>query len=516
LRRLHISLEIGERTIRLAWARPLPGGKRAWRYVEHPRSRPEDAASLAADLRLALRPLRAAHLNAHVVLAAPHTHLRAVRLRVASRDVLAEALRQRLPTLLPFEAGRARTQFRILKEERRETGWDYTVQVASCEISLLQEQLGRLWEAEWVPRHVCPPGLALSRAAAELHQLTDDPLLILHIDHRATTMVLMHNRDVVFARDVALGTAHVVDALTHQVAVGGNTVQLSQAQAETLLQRAGFSSAEAASTHGLLPPATYAALVQPVLEQLASEMQRTVTFGVQSAEAAMPTRVLLSGEGVRLPQVESWCRQQMSLPVERLSCQAAFGELGSHAAIIYGLALHEGAPMLDLQLPVVRKRRSTLRFVRFACHALVGLVLAMWLSIGGLMAQDGTLRRTRTALEARWAQLSPVVSLQGRLDTHDRLVDRLVEEQGVPFNWLRRLADGFPDAVRLSRLVARSERIDMEGEGQARTQTPEAHVSELVLWLQRAKVCRNVQRLNVPGGGSGLRVTRFALTCRLP
>jgi len=501
----------------VAWSRPLPGGKRSWRYLEHPRNRAEGTDALAADLRRALRPVQAAHVNAHVLLAAPQTHLRVVRLRVASRDALAEALRQRLPTLLPFDTARARTQFRILQEERGDTGIDETIQLASCELALLQEQLASLWRADWVPRHVCPPALALSRAAAALlpKDPAGEPLLMLHLGYRQTTMVLTKHAEVVFARDVALGTAHLVDALTHQVTAGAETIQLSETQAETLLAKAGFPFTGPGATQSVLPAATYAALLQPVLEQLASEVKRTVTFGVQSGDVAMPTRALLSGEGARLPQAEAWCRQQVSLPVERLSCQAVFGESGSHAAIVYGLALHEGPPKLDLQVPMFRQRRTVLRSARFACQGLATLVLVIWIGAGWLLGQHGTLRRQRAVLDAQWMQLSPVIALHEELIAHRQLVSRLVNTEGVPVGWLRKLASEFPDAVRLSRLAVAKERAEMEGDARARVQTPEAHVSALVLWLQRTGLCRDVQRTDAPRSGTGLSEARFALGCRL-
>ncbi len=93
-----------------------------------------------------------------------------------------------------------------------------------------------------------------------------------------------------------------------------------------------------------------------------------------------------------------------------------------------------------------------------------------------------------------------------------------MSEQGIPVSWFRHLTEGFPNPVHLTQLTINSAKHDvsMRGEAQEREQSPEAHVSELALWLEQVSLCRGVQLGSTHRASANGNLVEFSLSCQLP
>jgi hypothetical protein len=109
----------------------------------------------------------------------------------------------------------------------------------------------------------------------------------------------------------------------------------------------------------------------------------------------------------------------------------------------------------------------------------------------------------------------PVATLQENVGVSTGLVQRLSVERGLPLEWFRQLASGFPSPVRLAHLsVAATHGVNMTGEAQEREQTPEAYVSELALWLESARICQGVEVGSSRLVAAAESLVEFTLSCR--
>jgi type IV pilus assembly protein PilM len=516
-RPIRIGVEVGARTLTAVWNSGRIGGAASWHLLQCRRTQ-DDPASLSRDLAQLLRPLRRWRSTASLTLCAPTSFVRLLTVQVNDLKQLPQAIRERLPTLLPFDVEQAQYAFRVKRHSRVDDQWECQLSLAACEAGLLQQALAALWQAGWAARAIAPAALALAQTAKTLQALGQDAAVLMEIGERRTTMVLVEAGEVVYARDVALGIDHLIDALTARVAVGSATISLTREEAEGLLQQAGIAETASGAALGPrgIPAATYLALVQPILEQLVSEIRRTMTFGAQAAKAAVPIRVVVSGAGCRLPNMASWLSQQLAVPVVRLNCEPLLGQEGSAAAIACGLALFEPVPKPDLAPAPVRQRWLLLQLAARLWRGLLLAALLIWAAAGLWQARRQEVSRQLQMLASRWVAVKPVVELQAALAAHTQLVQRLVVQDGVPLEWFVRLSRDFPNPVRLVRLSTQANgEVRVEGEAQEREQTAEAYVSELGLWLERARVCRQVSL------GSTGRVTAesplvtFSLTCQL-
>jgi len=148
-----------------------------------------------------------------------------------------------------------------------------------------------------------------------------------------------------------------------------------------------------------------------------------------------------------------------------------------------------------------------------------GLILAamlIWVGIGVWQVRQHAVSRELQALGIRWVAAKPVVELESALTTHTQLVQQLAVQGGVPVEWFSRLARDFPSPIRLVRLSAQTQGgVQVEGEAQEREQTAEAYISELGSWLERSRVCRQVQLGSTGRATENDPLAKFALTCQL-
>jgi Tfp pilus assembly protein PilN len=359
--------------------------------------------------------------------------------------------------------------------------------------------------------------LALVQAARALRALRDVPTIIMDIAAQRTTLVLVEAGAVVYARDVTIGDDHLTEALTGQVVGGGATFSISKQEAEQLKRSVGVPDLQPGALVGAqrIQVETYRAMIQPVLEQLASEARRTIASGSQALRADAPGRVIISGVGSRLPRIDAWLTQQLGLPVEQLDCAPLVGTEGSAAAVACGLAAFNRPPALDLQPPAAHHRRLTLRVASRAWQVLAALVLVVWLGAGWWWAKGNRARHALQPVRARLQQLQPVQELRVAVDTRAQLVEQLTTEESLSLGWFRRLASEMPAAVRLTKLfVDRERRVELTGLAQERDQSPEGAISELTLSLEDTSLCRNPQLASTRRIGQNGDLVEFTLTCQ--
>jgi len=360
---------------------------------------------------------------------------------------------------------------------------------------------------------VAPAALALVQTAKASGAVGQDTVVLMDIGERLTTMVLIEAGEAVYARDVTLGGDHLTDALTGQV----GSVALTWDEADALKREVGIPEAQPGRTIGprQIPVGAYLSMVQPILEQLVSEVRRTMTFGAQAVSASAPVRVMISGEGSRLPRIEAWLSGKLAVPVTRLNCERWLGAAGAAAAVSCGLALFDHSPKLDLQ-PRASKQRSVM--TRTAAQLWRGLALAavaIWIGAGLWQGRRQHLASELRAIDVRWAAIQPVVEMKDAIDAYTQLTHRLTIERSVTAEWFRALAGGFPNPVRLTALTANGpHEVRLEADAQEREQSPEAYVSEFALWLDRAHLCRNVQLGSAGRKNADSPLVTFVLACQ--
>ena len=507
--RIRVGLDLGAQAVKVAWCEGPSGAPGAWRLASRARALDESPERLAAIVHELLAPLRRHQQRVDVVLAV-QGHIRNLRLDAEESRDIARSIRERLPKLFPFEAQRCLVRHRLLG--------DGGVQVAACDAVELAARLRLVCAGGWLARRAWPSAYAASAVALAQGIGRDEPVLLLELGARRSIVAILSRGEIVLAREVALGSDVLTEALMSQVTVGDARVQLSWEDAEGLKCRIGIlpgQSASQSSVEGRMPVATYLALLQPILEQWAGEMQRTIAYSAQSHPDVMPKQVLVCGGASRLAGLEWWLAQQLQLTVQRLSLAPLVGEDRPEFAVACGLALAAPEACVDLLPSRAERTRRIVQLASAVSYGLLGLAVAVWLGVAMLGWQRRDVERQVAVVIARQRALAPVERLLGIVAAHERLVRDATGAQAAPVAWLRRLADGFPPALRLTLLSDDpTGRVHLTGQAQDRGQTPEAAVSEFAMWLDRSGLCGDVHLESSQRSASQADLVEFGLTCQ--
>ncbi len=523
-----VGVEVTASAIRAVWRLPQADGHATWRLTQQRRSEAASTDALRAALEQVLGPRRWHRATARLCLAAPSSVVHSLTVRVPDAARIPEAVREQLPQLLPFTLEQAQVAFRVRRQQPADDALECLLSLGACEAARLTEVLEALWQLGWSPRVVIPAAEALAQAARALGMAAGPPALLVEVGEGQTTIAVLDEGEVSYGRDVALGTDHLIDALVVPMGVGGQQVQLSRAQAETLLWASGVPDMTAARPEPepaadggatpppALPPAIYTAMIQPVLEQFVEEMRRTMAFTAQVTRASAPKRLLLSGPGSTLPAWDRWLERRLELPVARLTCEPLLGPAGAIGAVSSGLALCERRPKLDLQPRTWRSRGATVRLAVRTWQTLVVTAALFWTGAGVWQARRLGVQRQLQALAAQGQPRHSLVTLHERITLLEARDAHLRAEQGAPIEWFHRLASGFPDPIRLTELTMGHRQVRLTGEAQQRQQSPEAHVSELTLWLERARLCDGARLDASRRTDSAQGLVSFVVTCQVP
>lgn len=142
--------------------------------------------------------------------------------------------------------------------------------------------------------------VATSRVISNAYQ-QQVPLLVLDVGASGTDLSVVDRGNLIFSQSLATGS----EALTRALAA---TFNLDSAQAEQYKTR-----------YGLLPNEgegkVFKAL-EPVMQVVVSELSKTLTFFRTKYQQSAPQKVLVVGEGAKIPGIAAYLQQSLQLPVE--------------------------------------------------------------------------------------------------------------------------------------------------------------------------------------------------------
>ncbi len=132
-----IGLELGARTLKVAWLVSRPGGQNEWHFRQQPRRDAEDPSICAQDLAELLRPLHRARWDAHVLVSAPESYFHQLTVRAADARHIPHAIQEQLPSLLPFDLEHTQWQFHVRRQQPVDGGVEAHLAIAACERAAL-------------------------------------------------------------------------------------------------------------------------------------------------------------------------------------------------------------------------------------------------------------------------------------------------------------------------------------------------------------------------------------------
>jgi len=355
--------------------------------------------------------------------------------------------------------------------------------VAAVESQYAEEVVGILRAAgvEPVGLTVVPAALAHLTRIGAIATEPDRVWALVDIGAEVTHLLFFRGAELLLAREIGTGGQSITQAMAAAVMVEGRRVQLDADQAEALKKAYGIPlPSEASHQAEGIPLGQVGAMIQPALDRLVVEIQRSFTYHQERTGSPPPTRLILSGGTAQLPNLGPHLAERLEIDVEvhdplaRLDLpeqvHKGIAAVTPQMAIAAGLALEQARTLNLLPPHIAAARRAT--WARLGIRA--AAVAAALVTVGAY----GMAREARTeaeqALAARrssLADLQPVLEvakrLQGRRDALApvlRAYDTLLAG-GTPWHGiLKELSNLTPRAVTLNELMTMPKgRIKIKG-----------------------------------------------------
>ena len=355
--------------------------------------------------------------------------------------------------------------------------------LAAVESQYAEEVVGILRAAgvEPVGLTVVPAALAHLTRIGAIATEPDRVWALVDIGAEVTHLLFFRGAELLLAREIGTGGQSITQAMAAAVMVEGRRVQLDADQAEALKKAYGIPlPSEASHQAEGIPLGQVGAMIQPALDRLVVEVQRSFTYHQERTGSPPPTRLILSGGTAQLPNLGPHLAERLEIDVEvhdplaRLDLpeqvHKGIAAVTPQMAIAAGLALEQARTLNLLPPHIAAARRAT--WARLGIRA--AAVAAALVTVGTYgMAREARTEAER-ALAARrssLADLQPVLEvakrLQVRRDTLSpvlRAYDTLLVG-GTPWHGiLKELSNLTPRAVTLNELTTMPKgRIKIKG-----------------------------------------------------
>jgi len=513
-----LGLDLGSHSLRLVELERTASG---WRLIRHlVQDVPVTAEGRPSDwvgwLQSALKEFDLREL--HLAVSGPQIVLRRVSVPMMSAQELPEAVKWQIKDQVPFPIQEAMLDVRVLGEVWEKDVKKLDVLVAAAPAALLVERVALVERAGARVVSLVPASLALwSCVAALVPDAAQASVVLIEFGAQTTHVGVIKDGVLRVARDLAIGSAHMTDALVGVVASEQGEITIDRPLAESLKRRYGvlMQASEGASEEGV-PLFHIASLLRPVLEQLVTELSRFLDFYKVQMDGGAVSRVLLCGGGANLKSLQPFLADGLGLTVEvvnplaRLTDRAQMlepeqiADEGPGLASAMGAALDhgQGLNLLPTQIRRARTGEATRQLGLRATKAAAACALVIYLGMQvGLFMLGQRVHRQ----QAVWEKLEPGYAQALHVLTTRRLLESSIDAMGQAFEreplWdgvFKELGAVIPSAVELSELSVspdeptRTLQIRLRGHVAAAAASAQASIAEFVEALEASPFVASV------------------------
>ena len=464
-----VGLDVGGSSLKLVELERGAGGVRIVKHLiqELPTAPDGEPIDRAGWLHSALKEFDAREV--HVAISGPEVVIRRVDVPLMSAAELPEAVRWTLKDQVPFPIAQA-----AIAVQRVGEIWDKDIKkqdvVVAVAPSMMLQELSDGIERSGVRVASMTPTLAACAASCLMWAPSQaGSVAVVDLGGQTTHVAIIKDGRIRVARDLAIGSASMTEALMGVVASEHGERSIDLSLAESLKRRYGVlpDTAEGSTEEGV-PFFHIASLMRPVLEQLLIELSRLFDFYKMQLDTGGVARVVLCGGGANLKGLQQFLADGLGLPVEMLNPLTRAGSAaprldpeqaaddGARIVAALGAALDHGQTLNLAPRDLAHAAGHTRRVQRT-----VAVALAVALAIGYVVLQgvaailDAQIRRERTAwtrLEPAYAHAMETATARRRLETTLQQVKAFGNEQPVWHGLLKELSHLTPPSIMLESL----------------------------------------------------------------
>ncbi len=200
---------------------------------------------------------------------------------------------------IPYDINDVALDFQILKSDPAAKQMEVLLVAAKKDMVLSHADLVR--EAGLDPEVIDVDAFALQNAVLANYEMADDEVAaLINVGAEETNLNIVRAGAPLYTKDIALGTATLIEALKRKHALG-------QEEAESVL---------AGTATGVDVDVALAEAVADVFEDLASAVERAAAYLKSTGEAEGVTRIFLAGGGAGITGLRDFLIQRQQVEVE--------------------------------------------------------------------------------------------------------------------------------------------------------------------------------------------------------
>jgi type IV pilus assembly protein PilM len=303
-----IGLDIGSSSIKLVQVKasrksyslqnfgiePLPAGAIVEGTIANPGAVSEAIRNLAARIHLRGKDVALSVSGNSVIIR---------RLQIPSMEgaALAEQMEWEVKQNVPFARDEVIVDWEVLVPRTPDGQMEVVLVAAKREV--VEQYVDAVKAAGFNPVIVDTEAFAMQNAVEAAHGFgKGETVAVVNVGARFSTIVLVHDGQPVFHRNLSTGGDTFTEAIRHRLAVG-----IDGAEA----YKVGGGAHAGAE---VVPQEVHRVLAQ-VSEQVSAEFQRTIDFYLGDAVGASLTRVFLTGGSALVPQLPKAIQDRSRVPV---------------------------------------------------------------------------------------------------------------------------------------------------------------------------------------------------------
>jgi type IV pilus assembly protein PilM len=316
-----IGIELGGHTIKMVETR-LSGGKVQllnYGIVELPAAlqgkASRDAAAIAPLIKELLGRCSSSSADIYFSVSGPSVNLQRIKLPPMPEQDLPAAIRWQGKKYFPFSLDEARVVYKKIGATG-EAG-DNELIIAAAIDRFLEQELSLIEQAGYSATGIDVVPFALQYAFQLLDdQYHDKTVAVLDIGAEATTIAILRNGELQFAREIATGGNDFTRALMEPFAVEGKQFALSFEEAEAIKKKYGIPMGGGLEvTPEGLPLSRIMFIIRPVLERLSTEALRSFDFYKAQAREKRIDKIFICGGGAVFKNLAAFLSSGLGIDV---------------------------------------------------------------------------------------------------------------------------------------------------------------------------------------------------------
>ncbi|MBU0759940.1 MAG: type IV pilus assembly protein PilM [Candidatus Omnitrophica bacterium] len=396
--------------------------------------------------------------------------------KIARRD-LKNAIPLEIKKQMVFDPKKSFFDFQVSSEFSDRTGPKLQIIAAVADRNVVQEKIDILQKAGIRPLGISIIPNALGSVLERISGINPEEVVsVLDMGAKFTALCIFKGSKLEFSRDIPVGGDHLTQGLVRKITLPDREINITLEQAEIIKKECGIPrKEELEQSVGPLSKSHILAIMKPTLERLTSDILRSINYYRQYFKIPKIDRLLLSGGGSRLKNIEEFLSTNLKdIKVDRLnplatvavwtdkgvSNQELLEELAPHLSVGFGLAFGKKGAKVDL-LPFETRLQQKVETVKFILKTTVPVVTAViFLLYVAFSAQSSHYRRLITqakasleSFESTRQSINEYDALKERMEQRKNLLEKAVGRQPLWRGVLKELGRVGPEGITLHRLA---------------------------------------------------------------